>query len=346
MAVRKSVEWVVAGCNISIVSALSYMIDWITYSSMLVFALVWGSQTAPQKPDFSVWDINIMHMYIPENETYAPIWYLLILIMLVPIAIIGICCYWYLQNKSRSRIMWDIHQALLGSFGAIVSQLLLVVLVKNIAGVPRPDFLQRCQPDYNSITEFQLVTDVICTRIDESLINEGFRSFPSGHSSTVFASQVFLSLFLVGKFRLDAINFFGWKMLVSVVYPLSVALKISFSRISDNRHRIQDVLFGDFIGFAFGFGFYFLYFTNPFTDKLSMAISPRKFEMVDSFVDFINIRMSLFDLDENKKNHTKYTEHIDESDYALPLQQNLFSPKLQFKRYNVRPHTFNSMTRV
>ncbi|TID31110.1 hypothetical protein CANINC_000354 [Pichia inconspicua] len=345
MAVRKSVECNVAGLSISVVSALSYLVDWATYIAMLVFAIIWGSQTVPHKVDFSVWDITIMHQYVPENETYAPIWYLIILIAIIPIIMIVICCYWYLQNRSKSRMLWDIHQSILGSFGAISSQLILVVVVKNITGIPRPDFLQRCQPNYNDVTDFQLATDAICSTADEPLINEGFRSFPSGHSSTVFASQVFLSLFLIGKIKIDAVNFFSWKLLVSIVYPLIVALKISFSRVSDNRHRIQDVLFGNLIGLIFGTAFYFLYFTNPFTKKISVAICPRKFEIVDTFVEFLNIRLSCYDLD-NEVDQTKYTEHIDEDAHIFPQQQNLFSPRFDSKNFKTRPHTVNSMGRI
>ena len=66
---------------------------------------------------------------------------------------------------------------------------------KNLAGKPRPDLLARCNPDLSRLLSsavggigdqvdegINLVSWTIC-RNPGSTLDEGFRSFPSGHSS-------------------------------------------------------------------------------------------------------------------------------------------------------------------
>lgn len=68
--------------------------------------------------------------------------------------------------------------------------------IKNLTGKPRPDFLSRCNPDLDNIAAhvvgdytrdlssgWVLVRSSICQNTDQEVINDGFRSFPSGHSS-------------------------------------------------------------------------------------------------------------------------------------------------------------------
>jgi hypothetical protein len=66
-------------------------------------------------------------------------------------------------------------------------------------GRPRPDIVARCVPplDYTSNPLFGLTSWTICTRTDE--LQEGFRSFPSGHSSFGWAGMWYLALFAAGS---------------------------------------------------------------------------------------------------------------------------------------------------
>jgi hypothetical protein len=47
-----------------------------------------------------------------------------------------------------------------------------------------------------------LVTFAICTQADQSILDDSFRSFPSGHSSFSFAGMLYLTLFLCSKFAI------------------------------------------------------------------------------------------------------------------------------------------------
>ena len=66
-------------------------------------------------------------------------------------------------------------------------------------GRPRPDFIARCQPpaSYTQNPQFGLTSWTICTRTD--LLNEGYRSFFSGHSSFGWAGMWYLTLFAAGS---------------------------------------------------------------------------------------------------------------------------------------------------
>ncbi len=81
-------------------------------------------------------------------------------------------------------------------------------------GKPRPDLLSRCQPDLAHLSDYivggianvssngQLVSAAICKNTDDAMLNDGFRSYPSGHSSSSAAGLIYLSLFMASKFAI------------------------------------------------------------------------------------------------------------------------------------------------
>lgn len=64
------------------------------------------------------------------------------------------------------------------------------------------DLLDRCQPALEAVSKWGLVDHTICTQPDVGLLRDGFRSFPSGHSSLAFAGLGYLTLYLMGKLHL------------------------------------------------------------------------------------------------------------------------------------------------
>ncbi|KAG8808257.1 hypothetical protein FRC17_004028 [Serendipita sp. 399] len=136
-------------------------------------------------------------------------------------------------------------------------------------GRPRPDFLSRCQPDLTrvqaslSTTAVTLFNSTICTTTEKKALNDGFRSFPSGHSSMSFAGLTFASLYLAGRFRLFTPHSAHGKHLYAYVLsfaPLLLASYVSTSRVSDFRHRGSDVLGGASLGVIFALLAYRYYF--------------------------------------------------------------------------------------
>lgn len=139
---------------------------------------------------------------------------------------------------------------------SISTQLLIVCVLKNICGLPRPDMIARCNPneeliefDIDSVLRLQNIS--VCQTDNISLLDEGFRSFVSGHSSTIFTSST-----LVTIFNHKVINMNQGKKSTNMIFiksfliisPFILAIYVSLTRIKDNRHFLIDVIGGAIIG--------------------------------------------------------------------------------------------------
>ena len=110
------------------------------------------------------------------------------------------------------RKLWELHVGWLGLLLSLVSAWFFTNGMKNMFGKPRPDLLSRCQPDVENAAKyvvggvsaelplFQLYSADICQQTDRHKLDDGFRSYPSGHSSSAAAGLIYLSLFLASKF--------------------------------------------------------------------------------------------------------------------------------------------------
>ena len=87
----------------------------------------------------------------------------------------------------------QVHVTILGFFISLVLSSFLTDVVKNTVGRPRPDLIARCKPAKDS-PEHTLVTIDICTETNHHILHDGWRSFPSGHSSFAFSGLGYLAL--------------------------------------------------------------------------------------------------------------------------------------------------------
>ncbi|KAL2818806.1 phosphatidic acid phosphatase type 2/haloperoxidase [Aspergillus cavernicola] len=138
-----------------------------------------------------------------------------------------------------------------GFLGLVLSQAMTFVItqaLKNACGKPRPDIIDRCQPRPGSQdpVPYGLSTSSICTG-DPHLLKDGFRSWPSGHSSSSFAGLFYLSLWIGGKLHIMDNKGEVWKMFL-VMFPCLGATLIAVSRIMDARHHPFDVITGSLLG--------------------------------------------------------------------------------------------------
>ena len=99
-------------------------------------------------------------------------------------------------------------------------------LLKLYAGRPRPNFTEMTKAGY---------------AID------AYKSFPSGHTSTMFNSMFYLSLLLYGEYRIFSGNGSLFKMLICSL-PLLFASIVGISRTRDYYHNFDDVVAGALIG--------------------------------------------------------------------------------------------------
>ncbi|KAJ5081818.1 hypothetical protein NUU61_010082 [Penicillium alfredii] len=136
----------------------------------------------------------------------------------------------------------------LGLGVSLILTSLLTDLIKNAVGRPRPDLLARCQPARGT-ADAALVPWTICTQPNHGLLHEGFRSFPSGHSSFSFSGLGYLSLFFCGQMHIFRPRADLGRCLLALT-PLFCALMIAISRLDDYRHDVWDVTSGSILGLA------------------------------------------------------------------------------------------------
>lgn len=92
-------------------------------------------------------------------------------------------------------------------------------------------------------------------------LNEGRRSFPSGHASSTFAGLGLASFFLAGQMKTFDGSFYIHKLVIFLL-PFVASCFVGLTRIWDHRHHWQDVLVGSLIGIASATAIYFFYFPS------------------------------------------------------------------------------------
>ncbi|OAQ71881.1 PAP2 domain-containing protein [Purpureocillium lilacinum] len=197
----------------------SYTLDWI----ILVVVVIAGGflgRITPNKRPFALDDPGISFPYA-DHET-VPTWLLVVLSALVPVVIISIVSILLIPGGTVPKKtpisliwrlkLWELHVGWLGLLMAVGSAFFFVSGIKNMCGKPRPDLLSRCQPDLADRSKYRvggfdgqptanvLYSGDICKQTDKSKLDDGFRSYPSGHSAAAAAGLIYLSLFLASKF--------------------------------------------------------------------------------------------------------------------------------------------------
>lgn len=131
-------------------------------------------------------------------------------------------------------------------------------IIKNAAGRPRPDLVDRCKPAAGTSATALLGIEV-CTALHDAVLQDGWRSFPSGHSSFAFAGLGYLSLWLCGQLHVLRPRTDLARVLV-VLAPLTGAMLIALSRMADYRHDVYDITAGSLLGWTVTWFSYRRYF--------------------------------------------------------------------------------------
>ncbi|KAL8662779.1 MAG: hypothetical protein Q9168_008201 [Polycauliona sp. 1 TL-2023] len=157
--------------------------------------------------------------------------------------------------------LWEFNCGILGLLLSQGAAFVITGALKNATGKPRPDLIQRCQPLAGSADgePFGLSDYSICTQENKKLLKDGFRSFPSGHSSSAFAGLFYLSIYLAAKMHVLDNKGEVWKTFIVMIPTLGAAL-IAVSRIMDARHHPFDVISGSMLGVLVAWGAYRQYF--------------------------------------------------------------------------------------
>lgn len=267
----------VGGHSISLSSLLSYFLDWLIYIGLTTVALLYAKIVTPLFAEFYLYDTAFWYSHIPTDLTIVPTFLLIIYAIIVPIGQFALTIGFTTHHKWHRRL-WDMHAILLTMMAAHTLQVVIVSLLKNLVGAPRPDMLARCTPiTWMKPPPGHLSNVGICTQTDIGHLEEGFRSFPSAHSATAFTSAMVQVLFWIARTRMLDCSGWSWKILLSLV-PLLSASAVAFSRISDNRHHVFDVVIGMIIGLIAGYLAFIHYFPFPTFGNVhtgGRAYSPR-----------------------------------------------------------------------
>ncbi|KAE9252504.1 hypothetical protein PF002_g2296 [Phytophthora fragariae] len=159
----------------------------------------------------------------------VPMWLLLALGICLPVGT-NLVVNYVLPVFCQVRVIaHDTRDFLLSLFQSMALATFLTQFTKNITGRFRPSFYDMCK--WNHDVVWDGVTN-LCT--DPAGEKEGRKSFPSGHASFAWATMLILTLYLLGRSRLN----------------FCLAAWISITRCIDNWHNYSDILAGSVIGVA------------------------------------------------------------------------------------------------
>ncbi|CAL1203151.1 unnamed protein product [Candida parapsilosis] len=140
---------------------------------------------------------------------------------------------------------------------------------------PRPDFLARCGAQIEGHINELVDLSVCSAPLGESLLLDGLRSTPSGHSSISFVAFLYLTLWLLGQFKLfNSTPQYMYKYILSFM-PLLLATYIALSRVQDYRHHFIDIILGSILGCTIAVMVYFHYWNNLQSDTCD---TPKSFK--------------------------------------------------------------------
>ncbi|KAE8372981.1 phosphatidic acid phosphatase [Aspergillus bertholletiae] len=259
---------------------ISYILDYVILVACIAGFYILDS-IEPYHQHFSLNNISLMYPYAVHERVSIPLALCisgvgpLVIIAIYTLLIDGLFSHNKPVNPTSGKRkltgpyrfkdrLWEFN---CGFLGLLLSQglaFLITQVLKNACGKPRPDIIDRCQPRPGSEDPFRgLSNSTICTG-DPLIIKDGFRSWPSGHSSSSFAGLFYLTLWLCGKLHFMDNRGEVWKAII-IIIPCIGATLVAVSRIMDARHHPFDVITGSLLGVVCAYISYHQYFP-PITE--------------------------------------------------------------------------------
>lgn len=260
----------------------SYIGDYLIIVVLIgIFTIV--DKIAPFHQQFSLDNYTLHYPYAVKER--VPVFWALIYVVAAPMVIIaiytmvidGLFSHHAVAPTGRTGVkklsgryrfkdrLWELNCGILGLGLSVGAAFTITGALKNAIGKPRPDLISRCL-----IAEDRIVKSIgdnarilqsiaICTQQDNYILQDGFKSFPSGHASVSFAGLFYLSIYLAGKLHVLDAKGEVWRTFIVMVPTLGAAL-ITGTRIMDARHHPFDVMFGSALGILVAWGSYRQYF--------------------------------------------------------------------------------------
>lgn len=259
----------------------SYAGDYIGFVILLIGFIFIQTIAEPFHRMFSLDDLAIQFPHADVER--VPVRYNILYSSLLPLIILLLSTFFL--NPSISPSKSGFHKPHVTVLGLLISLLLTSFITdtfKNTIGRPRPDLLARCKP-IRGTHSHKLVTIEVCTQKNHHTLHDGWRSFPSGHSSFAFSGLGYLSFFLAGQLHTFRPNTDFLRFLIALV-PLVCAALIAVSRLEDYRHDFYDVSAGSILGLSIAWFSYRRYYPSlrlrkcetPYPNKLDAEMARSK----------------------------------------------------------------------
>ncbi|KFZ12975.1 hypothetical protein V502_06835 [Pseudogymnoascus sp. VKM F-4520 (FW-2644)] len=216
----------------------TYAPDYVGLAALIAAYVVLEFNTTPFHRLFELSNINIAYPHA-EHER-VPVSMMFLYGGGVPLIVLAI---WLAISRAGFH---KSHVTILSFFIGMLLTAVITDLIKNAVGRPRPDLIARCKAKEGTPLH-TLVSWEVCTETEHHLLHDGWRSFPSGHSSFSFSGLGFLALFLSGQmhvFRREGDLTRG----ILALLPLLLAGWVAISRCEDYRHDVYDVTIGSALG--------------------------------------------------------------------------------------------------
>lgn len=231
--------------------------------SLLSSVMLGISKTARlRKSEFFEQDLSLSYSFDDDQISTSMLWTINFLIMFFVFVVSSI-------KKKNDTILFAFFL-----FNNVVIVSAITEYLKKAVGEPRPSAFYLCNyagyknavesgnyTDYYESTKFGKIGDIVKCK---NYSDDAFMSWPSGHSSTAFASM-FSSAILLHY----AIEF--KELFLNLIYYLLliIATFISVTRVEDNKHHTYDIECGAIVGLSVtGTMWYFVKFLIENNKKL------------------------------------------------------------------------------
>ncbi|KAJ5907354.1 hypothetical protein N7495_000036 [Penicillium taxi] len=262
-------------------SQRSYAADYIALCFLVLGWLLIELFLTPFHRMFSLDNKSIQYPYAVHER--VTVWWSIIYAGVIPFLIILAWSAMFRPGGQKTQV------TILGLLVAIMLTTVLTDIVKNAVGRPRPDMLSRCKPTRGTADNV-LVAWTVCTQPNEHILQEGWRSFPSGHSSLSFSGLGYLSLLPT----VCAYSFFCGQMHVFrprtdlgrclfAFSPLLCAMLVAISRVDDYRHDVWDVTCGSILGMLVAWFSYRRYYPPLRSTQCDVSYDKADFANTEGF---------------------------------------------------------------
>ncbi|TGO34466.1 hypothetical protein BHYA_0196g00220 [Botrytis hyacinthi] len=235
----------------------SYAPDYVGFVLLLTAYILIEFLQEPFHRMFFINNINIQYPHALVER--VPVGWNLIYAGVIPCITLAV---WLGISRAN---LHKYHVTMLGFFIGLVLTSFITDVIKNAVGRPRPDLISRCKPTPET-PENKLVTIHVCSEKDHHTLHDGWRSFPSGHSSFAFAGLGYLAFFFAGQTHVFRPRTDLGRVLLALA-PLLGAAMIAISRCEDYRHDVYDVTCGSILGISLAYFSYRRYFPRLHSSK-------------------------------------------------------------------------------